>query len=722
MNTEHRKTTTLDNTVHISSKNHKKMQRAGDATYESTTMAATLPGGIVRWFPRGYATESVDWKALQEHLSMVPDLAFEVTSGDSSSSANADRNAPGDQAQVGIPKGVCALHLTVACSNLAAPLELVQKLIEFNPDALQQTEENSGWNVLHCALKYNRHLSTDHRVIDLLIQANPSLVSELTTSAEQFGLPPLAFASCKEVVPCLAAAMSTEMVRSILRKIFNRRQLLGGSIEAMEQIVRELSRLELRQGRSIITAGIVPDKIARSKSVVEYTLYQTSMRHKTSPERRDLMRLSNWIIQATYCLEFDKDGNDEAAINSSPSPLQCLKTLIFHNKIKRKAMELYQSLLQIDGDNNQLESNLDYIEPDHDLAKSIDRDTGQAEATRQPSTDFQVKHDENAKPAAVNTFLKQLLQCKRQLDRKIDKSFETLKQTTTALEVYRDMYSSTIERLCEEAQAPFLLERDTFGQTENTITISSTVLPPNPPVRQASDDSIRNRSSIGPALEDSIQEAIEAMKVVGQALDRCNRNLSVESDHLIREQGDLKELDMDYFKTPEQKQAQDTIKDITEVQIEKESLVKYIADIKSQLNTPESQHSQQQETHHQLNLKWVKLSSELRDANRKVEDLREIITCRRQSVGAKMIIARRILNSKSRSKVSRTAARRFLKEAKQEMRELMTTLVATAKKPQRSSRRLRKMKMKQRQQLQAGQEEEVEMDEELTRMTKRMKL
>ena len=706
------------------------MQRAGDTTHESTTMAATLPGGIARWFPRGYDTKGVDWVALQEHLSMVPDLAFEVSSGDKdgtgSSNTNADTEAPGDQDHIGIPKGVCALHLTVACSNPAAPLALVQKLIDLNPDALQQTEEKSGWNVLHCALKYNRHLSTDHSVIDLLIQANPSLVLEVTTSVEQFGLPPLAFANCKEVVPCVAAAMSTEMVRSILRKIFNRRQLLGGSIEAMEQIVRELSRLELRQGRSILAAGIVPEKIARNKSLVEYTLYQTSMRHNTSPERRDLIRLTNLIIQATYCLEFDKDGNDEAAINSSPPPLQCLKTLILRNKIKRKAMELYQTLLQTDGDNNQQEGNLDYIELDHDLTnsvQSVDRDSCQDGAKRQPSADFQVEHHEHTKPAAVNTFLKQLLQCKKQLDRKIDKSFETLRQTTTALEGYRDLYSSTIDRLCEEAQAPFLPERDTFGQTEDTTTISSATIPPNTPARQASDDFMRNKRSIAPALEDSIQEAIEAMKVVGQALDRLNRNLSVESDHLIQEQGDLKELDMSYFKSSEQKQAKDSVKEITEVQIEKESLIKYIADIKSQLNTPESQQPEQQETHHQLNLKWVKLSNELRDATRKVEDLREIITCRRQSVGTKMIIARRILNSKSRSKVSRAASRRFLKEAKQEMRELMTALVATAKKPQRSSRRLRRMKMNHQQQHQAGQEEEeVEMDEELTRMTKRMKL
>ena len=76
-----------------------------------------------------------------------------------------------------------------------------------------------------------------------------------------------------------------------------------------------------------------------------------------------------------------------------------------------------------------------------------------------------------AQQPAVNTFVKQLLQCKKQLDRKVDKAFDTLKQTTAAIEGYQEHYSSTIERLCEEVRTVPLPEADTMSQIENTMSM-----------------------------------------------------------------------------------------------------------------------------------------------------------------------------------------------------------------------------------------------------------
>ena len=163
------------------------------------------------------------------------------------------------------------------------------------------------------------------------------------------------------------------------------------------------------------------------------------------------MRLVELIIQATYCLKFYKDG-DETVIHTSPPPLQCLKTLVLQQFIKQKSMELYLSLQK---DSHQNEGNLGFIEPDHDLADNhnANHDTSHGEPTGQIETERRQVELET-KPVAVNTFLKQLLQCKKQLDRKMDRSLDTLKQTAAALEGYRDLYSKTIDRLCEEAQAP----------------------------------------------------------------------------------------------------------------------------------------------------------------------------------------------------------------------------------------------------------------------------
>lgn len=680
-------------------------------------MANAALGGIRRWFPRGLATEGVDWPSLDEHLSMVPDIAFEVVMSQSNA------RSVTDQADI-LPSGVSALHLTVACSNPAAPLSLVQKLIDANPDALYQTAEKNGWNVLHCALFYNRHLRVDHGVVDLLIQANPALASGVSKSCEEefeFGLPPLALANCKEVVPSVFNAMPTKMVIGVLKTIFARRKLLGGSIGACEQIIKEISALELRQGRPILeTGGITP----KNKSLIQYALSQASLRSQASSERNDLMRLADLLIQATYCLKFQKDDGG-TTISNAPPALQCLKTLVLRQKTKQKALQTYQSLQEGSFMN---ENYINFLEPDHDLTTDNrndntdsdhaalhgqpTREAGQPTASL-PSSSKTRQEKPEKQPAAVNTFLKQLLSCKIQLDRKMDKSLDTLKQTANALEGYRTMYSDKIDRLCEEAQnRPSNSQSSSRRNVENSTdaTHMAADLEENMASIRAvvALSSIPAQSLTRPPLEDSIQEAIENMKVISHALDRCNQKFTQETEILIQEQADHEDMDLSFFRTTEHRQGKKAVEELTECQIEKEGVIKRIVDIESQ------RLKSKKEVIPLLNMNCGALTIELGDANRKIKALRDVVSSRRIRIAEYVFKARKILNSRTRSQISRSHARRFLQLARAEMREIIASLSASKEKktnkPKRASRRIQKKKQEQ------------EGDEELTRMTKRMKL
>jgi len=725
------------------------MQQAGENSTEesagrprSSIASSSSPTrtGIQRWFPRGFGSQRVDWINFEKHLSMVPDLAFEVTTDAS--------NGVVVKSEI-IPKGVSALHLVVSCCNPPAPLSIVQRLIDINPDALHQTEEEHGWNALHCALLFNASLRSNQDIMDLLIATNPDLVTQLsTTLAEENGLPPLAFAQCTAVVPALVKVTPIKLVTSILKKIFLCRKLLGGSIEAMEQIIREISVLELRQKRSILAPGIIPERSARKQSLVEYCLQQASLRRQRTQERTDLLRLVDILIQTTYCLAFHKDGEgDENVLTVAPPPLQCLKTLVIQQKIKRQALEQYQST---NVGTDQYKENSDLVEPleaDQRPASLLNRaDHEDVAINGEPSGQPQRRQtnvsqlDENPLEAN-NPYVLKLLKSKEQLDSKIDQSLEMMRQTAIALEGYREMYSQTVDKLYHEAKVLDDNQRlsastksAAAGSLESAVVALASSTPPKPPVRRDSDEfSKENASRL--RLDATIQDAIENMTAAVVHVDLYNKSLSAESKAFAREQEDQKIIDFGLFRSKEHDEAAQAMEDLEECRIHKEGIVKCMDEIKRQLDDADAaaalaasrrdvsvsmESSKLDQSRQELAIRWMTLRGEINDLTLKIDKLRQICSCRRQDLGAHMIKARRLLSNKtSASKTIRTKAGRFLRHAKNEMRELMNTLVSSGTTSSVASTRGQRRRIRKQRRAQRKADEE---SEELTRMTKRMRL
>jgi len=703
------------------------MQVAGDTRDEppnkstvGTTLVPSL-GGLIRWFPRGFATEGIHWTALEEHLSMVPDLAFEVSSesncGESAKSVTFATTMLQGTTPTFIPKGIGALHLAVACNNPPAPLSLIQKILEVNPSAVNQTNDEFCWNVLYFAIKYNRHLHEDQqRIVELLLQTNPDL-ARLSVLSSENDLPALlAHANCKEVVPILVNVTEKSVVFGVLNRIFVERKLLGGSIEAMEQVVRVMSVPKNPNRRRLLIAGILPKK----KRALDYLLAQTLSCEKGSQEQRDLARLVDVIIQSTYCSHFCRAPGDEMAIYSSPRPVECIKALIKHSKTGVTTLEQWTALHD---DDTSLESVAHVGETDQPCLVHQETFRGgngqQLAAAKRRVT----------KPVGVDTFLKQLVTFKNQLDGKMEKSMDTLKHTTATLEGYREMYSSTIDNLVERAQALKSpdLQTTTAAGRQNIHEDMAFVRENSGYSADAMQENNPNAPTMN--LEDSIREAIENMKVIGLALDRCNRNLAAESAKLISEQEDQKSLDMNFFCTFEKSQAKQAALQLLDSRIEQEALVKCIEEITRKLakvdGTKQTETTKAQQR--SLHLEWIKLTGELKDVHRKIEKSKEIVDLRRKNVGGTMIKARRVLNSKIRSKNIRQTARQFLREAKREMKELMAASITRIEEPGNGNRHLnryskRKQQRKQGKHKVPQQRENEETEEELTHMTKRMKL
>jgi hypothetical protein len=732
------------------------MQKAGDSTTEgesrasAATIAATPSGGIALWFPRGYCTDGVDWDALEEHLSMVPDLAFEVTSSSNSRSNSSLENYETK------PGNVCALHLAVASCNPPAPLSFIQKLLDANPDALHQTEGSSGWNALHCALRFNREI--DVGLVKLLIDAKPDLATEVATAVEDFGLPPLAYAKSPEVVPMLIRAMPLNLVSSVLKKVFVKRKLVGGSVEAMEQIIRELSAIELQQGRSILASGILPQKIARKQSLVEYALYQVAKRRQGSDEWHDLLQLSSCIIRATYCLSFHKDKDDNA-INSSPPAMECLTILVTQQKIKRQALELYQSLQQ---NQQKYRENTDCMEPGHILlARPIDSSLGEPEtiptssmpahhrrfaAEVEPLALVEEKKEEETKGLIVSGNIEKLLKCKQELDTKIDKSFDVLRQTAASLEGYKEMYTKTVDKLFEEAKAmshrkpspdqklPAAVNTCSISSAAERTRVTLSALPPRLPTRSSSDSSLdRNRL----LLEQSITEAIENMKAASQALDRYNKTLTSDSSSLVQEQQDQRRFDLTFFQSDQAEEAASAMEDIVKFQTQKSQLLARLNQIKEDLRDANTlgDRKSQSVRRQDLNACWASCTKDLELVNSKLDGLRAIITKRRQEVARSVIWARRVIRDRhGNSKSLRRKANRFLAYAKKDLRALLQVLTAddtsSSSGGRQKATRRRRHRVRQSQSRRSSQSpspapltlsDKVE-DEELSRMTKRMRL
>ncbi|CAB9506583.1 expressed unknown protein [Seminavis robusta] len=735
------------------------MQHAGDSTHEE---ACSVPiGGIARWFPNDFETEGVDWAAFEEHLNMVSDVAFEVTSAATRTIAsNLPSSAPLQPRH--IAKGVGAIHFAVSCSNPTAPKSVIQRLMDANPDAVQLTESKYGWNVLHCALQFNKAWSAPdgdcdkEGILEMLLHARPDLATEGATSLDEFGLPPLAFAKSKSVASRLVRIMPTKATISILKKIFLKRKLVGGSIEAMEQIVREISTLELQLGRSILAEGILPDKNrARKQSLIEYTLLQSTTGrsdNKNHQEPLALMRLVDLIIQATYCYGFRRASEEDCVtLSTSPPPLECLMKLVAKQVLMQKVLELYQTA--------KVGGSTEYFE--YPVTAERQSGYGVIGASASGETNSQPRHLDRASastekilqdygpstfPSSNSQHLDKLLKCKEELDFKIQRSLDVLRQTAASLQSYKDMYTKSVEKLCTEAQSLSLGSNDASSSmcenpihvglvTDNVASLRALVavssMPPSPPKRQKSVESSANdgTSRINRhVLEETMEGAIENMAAAGLALDLYNRNIRTESTTLVQQQEDLKAMDMSYFKNAEHQQSARAIICIAEYQLQKEGLQKCINDIKRELKEAESLGDRKAQTlrTNELDLRWVKLSTEIRDLSREIEIMREMVSDRRQDLGGYMIKARRILhNSRASNKVVRTRASRFLREAKKEMREIMATLAPAiqARKGRLCNRRQRrKFRQHQQQQREEELQRAIEEDEELSRMTKRLKL
>jgi hypothetical protein len=731
------------------------MQKAGDSTQESSVT------GLPRWFPNGFETEAVDWSAFEEYLDLVPDLAFEVTSA---ARTLADVGA-GHVTQRSLPRGVCALHLAVSCRNPPAPKSVIQRLITVYPEALLQTEESHGWNVLHCALKFNPSFDANGEgILEMLLNARPELISEGATSLDDFGLPPLAFCQSKSIVSKLVRIMPIKATTSILKRIFMKRRLLGGSIEAMEQLVREISMLELLQGRSTLAEGILPDKqvFRGQQDVVGYILKQTRSRRITNDDNQRqetmvLMRLVDIIVQAIYCFCFRELGVGLAITTSScPPPADCLRALVTNGKLKKWVLGLYHAA----STGNSFEYYDQQEDPEQGTACRYDlfgetssmnfapRPTAMASVAS--SSEKLTIETERLEFSASYTYADKLFKCKEELDDKVDRSLKVLKQAVASLEKYKEAYAETVEKLYNEAQAispessccstarddpgGVLSVSSDFKEEHTSLRaiLAMSSFPSSPLKGQKScDSSAKNasRSFDRHALEEAVQGTIENMTAASVALDAYNRSISTESANLVRQQESLKSMDMSYFKNAEHQQAVRAIICVAEYQLQREGLLKCVNDINRQLKGVESMDGSEAQIarHYELNLRWAKLTTEVRDLSREIEVLREIISGRRQDLGGHMVRARRILHGKLGNRVVKTRATRFLREAKKEMRELLAALtqpkpMGPSKNQQANRRQRRKCRQQQPEDHQREEQKAVEEEEELARMTKRMKL
>jgi hypothetical protein len=735
------------------------MQKAGDSTHESSCSVTAV--GIPRWFPNGFETEGVDWSAFEEHLALVPDMACEVTSA--ARTLAAVGTVLGNATQQSLPRGVCALHLAVSCRNPTAPKSVIRQLITINPDALSQTEEPHGWNVLHCAFKFNSSFDDyGEGILEMLLNARPELISDGATSLDDFGLPPLAFCQSKSIVSKLVRIMPIKTTTSILKRIFMKRRLLGGSIEAMEQIVREMSMLELQQGRSTLVEGILPEKLLLTRgkqNVVAYMLQQVTSKPKTNHEshRQEtmaLMRLVDIIVQAIYCFCFRKLGVGLALSTSTcPPSAECLKVLVTNGKVKKWVLGLYHAAKN--GDSFEYHGQQEDLEQGAACRYDLFGETASINFPPRPTAITSVAslpekltiETERLEFSASNTCVDKLFKCKEELDDKVNRSLNVLKQAVASLENYKEAYTATIEKLYNEAQgiSPLSSDSSSVGDDDSggvlsmaknakeehaslRALIAMSSLPSSSPKRQKSDDSSGKnaaRSFDRHVLEEAVQGTIENMTAASVALDTYNRNISTESANLVRQQENLKAMDMSYFKNADHQQSVRAIMCVAEHQLQREGLIKCVDDIKRQLKDVESMDDREARTgrHIELNLRWVKLTTEVRDLSREIEVQREIISGRRHDLGGHMVTARRILHGKIANRVVKTRATRFLREAKKEMRELMAALTQPA--PIGSSRNRRQRKKCRQQHLQDHQKDEqkaLEEEEELARMTKRMKL
>jgi hypothetical protein len=217
-------------------------------------------------------------------------------------------------------------------------------------------------------------------------------------------------------------------------------------------------------------------------------------------------------------------------------------------------------------------------------------------------------------------------------------------------------------------------------------------------------------------------EATENMRAASDALSRFNKSLHSESNILTQEQECQQTFDLDFFRNAEHQQVVQAMKKVADCHSQGETIAKRVTEIKEQLRATnsrmgdcESQNVEGQE----LNKECARRKNDLRILGHQMESCREVLTRRRQEVGRLMIKARRVLKDKDCSKSSRSLADRFLRKARIEMRSLMSTVhkcswssVPNINTRRSSRRRRRKLRQKQIR----------DEDEDLSRMTKRMKL
>lgn len=222
------------------------------------------------------------------------------------------------------------------------------------------------------------------------------------------------------------------------------------------------------------------------------------------------------------------------------------------------------------------------------------------------------------------------------------------------------------------------------------------------------------------SLEENIRDAIDGVRAASQIVDHFNSVIADETKLIERQQENQTAFCLSFFRSAEKREAEEAAQKIHSCLTQKETINQQIIELREELSDVKSQ-GQTSDLRRGLNTFKAQMKDELQILESTIILNREIVTKRRQELAYRILYARKYLkqvhdeqSDRRTRRLLRSGAVDFLAEAKKEMKLLMSSLRNLP--GSKSKRRRDKRRAKHAQ----GNKEEV--DDELTQLTKRLKL